>query len=376
MNNQSTKLISSIITMCLTVVIVSQSITSIVIKPRLYDGTINELGRYSFTFDAYEYIDENTENAVIAIGSSKMREIFDGTLFSDNTIFEGDFYNLAYAGDRPYVRMIEIDSIISIKPRLVILEFGPNVLSKLNTPLDDATAGRMSQLMSLNNKWHQQTWEDMLLKEDKEILPLERIEQISYLAEYTPEALESSLNYQLEIEEPVYSCDKKTGNVRCVPEMNDDYYKEYIQYPIQFSNSLERIKAGSSSITIEDFYGPMLDKYINRSYHNPEGHYNKNQMGFEFIIDSLRANDIEVMLVGLPYNPVLIDRLANSQWDYYNQTLEQYDLLEDVTVVDFIWSDFWVEEDFNDFTHASREGEYKFADNLCPLIDELFCGNC
>ena len=120
----------------------------------------------------------------------------------------------------------------------------------------------------------------------------------------------------------------------------------------------------------------MLDKYINRSYHNPEGHYNKNQMAFEFIMDSLRANDIEVMLVGLPYNPVLVDRLADNQWDYYNQTLQQYDLFEDVTVVDFIWSDLWVEEDFNDFTHASREGEYKFANNLCPLIDELLCGNC
>ena len=376
MNNQSTKLFSSIIAMCITVVIVSQSITNIVIKPRLYDGTINELGRYSFTFDAYEYIDENTENAVIAVGSSKMREIFDGTLFSENTVFEGDFYNLAYAGDRPYVRMIEIDSIIAIKPRLVILEFGPNVLSKLNTPVDDATAGRMSQLMSLNNKWHQQTWEDILLEEDKEILPLERIEQINYLAEYAPKALESALNYELEIEEPIYSCDKETGNVRCVPEMDEVYYKEYIQYPIQFSNSLERIKAGNSSITIDEFYGPRLDKYINSSYHNPEGHYNKNQMAFEFIIDSLRANDIEVILVGLPYNPVLIDRLADSQWNYYNQTLERYDSFEDVTVVDFVWSDFWMEEDFNDFTHASRKGELKFAGNLCPLIDELFCGDC
>ena len=372
MNNQSTKLFSSIIAMCITMVIVSQSITNIVIKPRLYDGTINELGRYSFTFDAYEYIDEDTENAVIAIGSSKMREIFDGTLFSEKTEFEGDFYNLAYAGDRPYVRMIEIDSIIATNPRLVILEFGPNVLSKLNTPVDDATAGRMSQLMSLNNKWYQQTWEEVLLGEDKGILPLERLEQINYLSEYTPKALESGLNYELEIEEPVYSCDKETGNVRCVPEMNDAYYKEYIQYPIQFSNSLEKIKAGNSSITIDEFYGPRLDKYINSSYHNPEGHFNKNQMAFEFIIDSLRANDIEVMLVGLPYNPVLIDRLADQQWDYYNQTLERYDSFEDVTVVDFVWSEFWMEEDFNDFTHASRKGELKFAESLCHLIDELF----
>ena len=42
-----------------------------IIKPRLYDGTIYDLGRYSFTFDAYEYISEESENAIIGIGSSK-----------------------------------------------------------------------------------------------------------------------------------------------------------------------------------------------------------------------------------------------------------------------------------------------------------------
>ena len=50
-----------------------------------------------------------------------------------------------------------------------------------------------------------------------------------------------------------------------------------------------------------NFYGIPVYKYINSSYHNPEGHYNKNQDGFRIHhADSLRANDIEVMLVGLP----------------------------------------------------------------------------
>ena len=40
-------------------------------KPRLYDGSINELGRYSFTFDAYEYIDENSEKSNHCLGQFK-----------------------------------------------------------------------------------------------------------------------------------------------------------------------------------------------------------------------------------------------------------------------------------------------------------------
>ena len=371
MKNENLNLAASIIVLFICIIVMSQSINNIIIKPRLYDGTINELGRYSFIFDAYEYIEDDSDNAVIAIGSSKMREILYGELLGQLVNYTGDFYNVAYAGDRPYVRMIEIDAIIAAKPKMVILEFGPNILSALPNPVPEATAGRMSQLMSLNTQWSEQSWEKILTDEDHNLLPIQRFDQIQYIGNYTTEAIEKTMTYHFGIEEPPYSCDRETGNVRCVPSLGSEEFEQYIQYPIQFRNSLERIKAGKSSITIEEFYGPRLDKYINSSYHNPEGVENKNYQAYNFIIDSLLDNQIEVLLVGLPYNPVLIDRLADGQWDYYNQTLEKYLHQDGITVVDYIWSNIWVETDFNDFTHASRQGEIKFAENLYPIIDNM-----
>lgn len=367
---------ASLVIMFITIMITSQSIVNTTIKPRLYDGTINELGRYSFTFDAYEYIEDDSDYAVIAIGSSKMREIFDGELFGQYSNSTWDFYNVAYAGEHPYVRMIEIEAIIATQPEMVVLEFGPNTLSFLPNPVSEATAGRMSQLMSLNTHWLEQSWEEMLTEGDAKTLPITRFEQVQYIANYTPEAIETTINYHFEIEEPPYSCDRETGNVRCVPSADSEEFDQYVQYPIQFRNSLERIKAGKSSITIEEFYGPRLDKYISRSYHNPEGVVNKNQLAYEFMIESLLDNQIEVVLVGLPYNPVLIDRLSDGQWDYYNQTRERYLQDENITVIDYVWTDFWVEEDFNDFTHASRLGEIKFAENLYPIIESVLCEEC
>ena len=73
------------------------------------------------------------------------------------------------------------------------------------------------------------------------------------------------------------------------------------------------------------FYGEQLDKYIAGSYHNPEGIYNKNHRAYDFIIEELISSDIEVLLVGIPYNPFLRDKLVPDQWKYYNTSVKEYE---------------------------------------------------
>jgi len=367
------ELISSLGVALLTLIFLIPLIQDAVIKPRLYDGTINELGRYSFTFDAYEYIADNSENAIIAIGSSKMREIFDGNLISEATNYSGDFFNLAYADDKPYIRMIEIDAILRLNPDLVVLEVGPNSFSSIPEPLDARSVQRMSQLMALNTEWETSSWKEIIFENDKEMLPLKRSEQILYLSSLTPKAIEKTFLYEFELEAKPFLCDRILGRVECVPEQDNIQYNydEYLRYPTQFRNSLQFIKSGKESITIEEFYGPRLDTYINSTYHNSEGSVNKNQIAFEFIITSLVEQNIPVLLVGLPYNPVLIERLATGQWDYYNQSINNYEQINGVTVNDMIWSSDWIENDFNDFAHASKAGESKFAETISPIIDSI-----
>nr|MCS5533766.1 hypothetical protein [Candidatus Poseidoniaceae archaeon] len=371
MEQRKYDIVTSIVILIITGLLVSHLIVNTITKPRLYDGTINDLGRYAFTFDAYDYIEDNSDKHVIAIGSSKMREIFDGVTIGGLTNYSGDFFNLAYAQDRPYVRMIEIDALIKTEPEMVIIEIGPNVFSELVTPIPKSTQGRMSQLMALNTEWTTQSWEQILVEEDRNVLPNSRFEQVRYFANYTPEAIETTINYELELEEQPYSCDPNWGTVHCVPPVDSDEYDDYIRYPIQFRNSLKVIKEGNAKYTIEEFYGERLNNYLNSSYHNPEGIRNKNQIAFEFIIEKLINNDIEVVLVALPYNPVLIDRLFEGKWDYYNSTISAMELNYDITVIDYLWDDSWVEDDFNDFTHASREGEIKFAIDIAPKLDDI-----
>ena len=355
------------------ILLLSPIVQNNLIKPRLYDGTINNLGRYSFTFDAYEHISEESENAVIGIGSSKMREIFDGRLISNLTQYEGDYYNLGYAEDRPYVRMIELQAMIASSPKLMIIEVGPNTFSELDgSGFNYVNA--FNHLASLNPYWNTPSWEHIIQENDTSILKLSRFEQINHYGNYGPVAIEESYLQTFKNKTQEWQCGAEwPGQVQCVPMQDDSEYSydEYIQYPTQFGNLIQRIQKWNDPMTIEEFYGDALDNYLKLTYHNPQNVVNGNQLAFEHILEILASEGIPVLLVGLPYNPHLLQKLSDGQWDYYNQSIDTYSKIEGVHYTNFLWDDTWTEENFNDYTHASRLGEIKFAELISKDIDEL-----
>ena len=376
-------LVSCVVAVGVTMLLLFPSLTMAVVKPRLYDGTINVLGRYSMNFDAYEHISRTSDSPVIAIGSSKMREAFDGQLLSEIDDHDHDFYNLALAGDLPYVRMLETSAIIDLNPTFVVIEIGPNTFSSLATPVPESVQSRMAHIASLGAVDLESIPMDVLNQSDMEMLPISRKDQLEHLSSYVPKAIDGTLKIELmttfslphpclESPEDIHA---SSAAVVCVPLPDDPAYDEYLRYPTQFPNTLKSIKAGNSSLgTIEEFYGPALDSYLNRSNHNPEGIVNKNQISFEYMIEQFTSAGIEVILVGLPYNPVLLERLDPGQWDYYNQTIESYNQLDLVTVCDMMWDLDWKEEHFNDYVHMSREGELLFTDKLMQHIAPLLEG--
>lgn len=368
-----TDLLASFGVVLITILMLSPIIQNNIIKPKLYDGTVNNLGRYSFTFDAYEYISENSDEAVIGIGSSKMREIFDGRLIGNLTEYSGDFYNLGYAEDRPYVRMIELQAMIASAPKLVIMEVGPNTFSKL----DDSGFSYIkafNHLAALNPYWYNASWEHVVQEKDLQVLNIDRFQQIVHYGGYGPVAIEETYMRTYQNKTQDWQCGPDwPGRVQCVPMLDDKNYaySEYIQYPTQFGNLIKRITQWNDPMTIEEFYGEALDDYLKGTYHNTEGVINPNQLAFQHIIDTLSSEDIPILLVGLPYNPNLLERLSDNQWDYYNQSMEIYSQIEGVHYTNFLWNKSWTEEYFNDYTHASRTGEIKFAELISQDIDNL-----
>ena len=181
---------------CLTVVFILISIphTNYILKPRLYDGTINELGRYSFTFDAYQHINSESENSVIALGSSKMREIFNGAAIQDQSGTDTEFFNLGYAGERYYVRMIETDAVCT-STKFGNLGGRTEFISRLRPGSTKCGCSNGSvdgfEPILANTIL---VWE--ITELDQTILPMARMQQLS-LPDISNQAVEASIRYTI-----------------------------------------------------------------------------------------------------------------------------------------------------------------------------------
>jgi len=347
-----------------------QGIMDSVIDRKLQDGSVMELGRYHFTFDAYEHINDVESPKVIFLGSSKMREAADGHLFEAHSVIEdAQFFNLAYASERPYMRMLELESLISAKPDVLVMEVGPNSFSAMQTPLSEVDAERMNALLYHRPLTQSNEFLDYLEKEDLTVLDIGLRSKLNGSSTYGFQAIENALVDRFGAEETGWGCEEQPNNVRCVPSVDSQYYESYLRQPPQFSNSLNRIK-GQGEEKLAEFYGPTLDKYVTSSYHNPEGVYNKNHNSYDYIINKSIESGIKVVLVSLPYNPVMMDRIDQARWDYVTDALQLYQNRDGLKVIDLMSSSFFNNDVyFNDFSHMSKEGEAQFLATTIAEID-------
>lgn len=347
-----------------------QGFTDSMIDRKLQDGSVMELGRYHFTFDAYEHIKDVEDPKVIFLGSSKMREAANGHLFQEHSsIDDAQFFNLAYASERPYMRMLEMESLISAEPDVLVLEVGPNSFSAMKSPLSEVDAERMNALLYHRPLTQSNEFLDFVEREDFTVLDIGLRSKLNGSSTYGFQAIENALEDRFGDEETGWGCEKKPTNVRCVPSVDSQYYDSYLRQPPQFSNSLNRIK-GQGDEKLAEFYGPTLDKYITSSYHNPEGIYNKNHRSYDYIINKSIQSGIKVVLVALPYNPVMMDRIDQARWDYLTEAVQGYQKRDDIQLVDLMNSSYFNNDVFfNDFSHMSEEGEAQFLATTIQEID-------
>ena len=366
-------LVAGIFTL-LTVAPLNYMIEEEIVGPRLVDGTIVELGRYTFMYDAVDYLESSAEAKVIAIGSSKIREGFDGGLLAKESAARGTtFANLGVAADVPYFRMTNIEAIAELQPEVVVMELGPNSLSRLNSPLSQRDADRMNAMLYNRPVGLKDDFRSMIESVDLPLLQVGFTGRMVAKSSFGFEAIDDALDFRTELNDDTiwWDCSDVLSNVRCVPDVDSSLFPSYLEYPPQFDNAIERYKAAGPE-SLEAFYGDKLDAYLAQPSHHPEGVVNKNEQALEFIIDELHDSGVEILLLGLPYNPVLENRLKAGSWDYYNTTVERFSLDTRVHMLDLMWNSTFDDEMlFNDFTHLSKAGEERLMRTIAPVVDEL-----
>jgi len=369
-------LVAAIISL-VTIATLSYVIEEKVIGPRLVDGTVVELGRYTFMYDAVDYLESSAEAKVIAIGSSKIREGFDGGLLAKESAARGTtFANLGVAADVPYFRMTNIEAIAELQPEVVVMELGPNSLSRLDSPLSQRDADRMNAMLYNRPIGLKDDFKDIVQSEDLPLLQIGPTGRMLSKSTFGFEAFDDALSYGPEVGEDArwWDCSDVLSNVRCVPNVESELFPSYLEYPPQFDNAIERYKAAGPE-TMAAFYGEKLDAYLAQPSHHPEGVVNKNEQALEFIIDELHDAGVEILLLGLPYNPVLESRLKAGDWDYYNTTVERFSEDKRVHMLDLMWNSTFDDETlFNDYTHLSEAGEERLMRTIAPVVDNLLAG--
>lgn len=368
-------LIFGILFAILSVIIIVDQSLQIIVKPRLYDGSLNDRGRYAMIFDAYDVIENDDSDSIIFLGSSKMREAINGNLIEQINGDGVNIYNLGYAGERPYYRMIEIEQIIQAKPEIVVLELGPNSFSKTITPLTEQSLWKMRQLVSLSGKPAPQSmYYSQLTEHDKTLLPSSNIEIADNLSAHFRQSIELTSAYHLDYEEKKWDCNI---DVQCAPYFKHDDFEQYLEYPTQFPNWLAQYRESNRT---EIYYDKYLDLFYNHTIidgeynmHTVEGIYNINHQAYDFIIDSLVSAGIEVVIIALPYNPRAQNNSPVDHWEYVNNSIINYGGNEDITLVDWYWED-WGEESFVDISHLSSVGEDEVARRISPILMEIING--
>ena len=252
-------LIFGILFAILSVIIIVDQSLQIIVKPRLYDGSLNDRGRYAMIFDAYDVIENDDSDSIIFLGSSKMREAINGNLIEQINGDGVNIYNLGYAGERPYYRMIEIEQIIQAKPEIVVLELGPNSFSKTITPLTEQSLWKMRQLVSLSGKPAPQSmYYSQLTEHDKTLLPSSNIEIADNLSAHFRQSIELTSAYHLDYEEKRWDCNI---DVQCAPYFKHDDFEQYLEYPTQFPNWLAQYRESNRTEILEkvNFISPYVE---------------------------------------------------------------------------------------------------------------------
>ena len=142
------KLISSLLICLVTILFITSSLSSVIIKPLVFDGTLTQSGRYAFTFEAWDTIQESESDAIVAIGSSLTQYAISGHCIEKEIQRTNVFvYNLGVPGSSPYLEMMQIERAVNSEPELILLEINPISFSLVS----DMSSENIEMRLKLNS---------------------------------------------------------------------------------------------------------------------------------------------------------------------------------------------------------------------------------
>ncbi|HLC96372.1 MAG TPA: D-alanyl-lipoteichoic acid biosynthesis protein DltD [Candidatus Nanoarchaeia archaeon] len=301
------------------------AIISLYIDPYLSD--YSDLGRSSEIFLFYQSAPDCPK--VYYWGSSSIKEDLD--LSGQSCQF-----NLGNPASTPLRGIAELDAMINSGPQIVVITVGPMSFSNAWLFPDDQYAlisPYVKQIPSMYNK----TVASLLKMDHLDLLLYKR----KFLIPAAKTTLDS-LKHKLTGSAPPY------------------YYRTYNRDFI--SESLSKQIPESHAPAFEK---KLAEKKSFTEYNVPIGQ-NSEKTSFEFIIHKLQQKNISVIIVKIPLNPKLVEKIPAEYLQNYDIYLEKVAEAYPVRVLDYTHT--YNPSLFYDGHHLNLEGRKLFSQNLTTEV--------
>ena len=352
--------IVSVFVICLVFTSSSYLLTNTIGKEESLTST-----RYSFVYEAIDYIDEDNKLSVVGIGSSMMEQAFDGNCMANNSNGDIAFYNLGMAASRSYTDMMMIPRLSASSVDLVMIEVGVNLLFKMDYEKENVGEDpdhyvemrlRIGTLMQ--EERDKGEWVDIILPEHKEWLDLNPFQRAEDLRYYTQVGLENHLRSYAANLYDVGLTPKK------IPSPDSHEYGDYLRTPRD-----PAVPSQIDYMTKEEL-NQYNESLKSGSSYRPLANGTANHEALFYEVETLLAAGKQVVIVTLPHYKEVYKYLDEGQWDGFNETLQ--DLGEyDVSFLNYTFDTSWQYYHFGDRNHLDSDGRKEFCKRVAPEIEQL-----
>ena len=284
-----------------------------------YIMNYTDIGRSIALFDFYENY-EDIEKDIFYLGPSSFKEDIDAGLMDKINGYSN--FNLGNPASTPLRRYIEVDHIIKADPEIVVLGIGPMSLSGKWLFPDDHYA-LISNKIKIDNSFG--FYDDYPIN-------LNRLQLLLYKRKFFGNSLFKILERKL-LYYGEYNKNFKSENI--LKQVKEDFDSKFIEE----INSREKF---------DEFEVPSEENY--------------ERIAFESIIKKLNENRIKVLIVKIPINPLLLEKIPEEYMKNYDEFLFGVSNKHNVKILDY--TKIYEENYFYDGLHLNRFGRKTFSEEL------------
>jgi hypothetical protein len=322
----------------------------------ILDGSAYDNSRWGRIGDAYDEISNHNDDSILFLGSSIFYSGIDGSCLESQNVGV-NHWNLAVRGDIPYLRLPELDRIISSGVEVIVIEAGPNTFQKgLNVP----EARLRWQVYSLYNEVNTSAdWWDIVIDMDKDegYILEDDMSRYNFLYDSMGQGFDE-LSHRIAY----------LGGSRYAVEGDGRLPKPG---STNWVDSLKNPPRNPEFDLSQEEWGYLISEIANSSFWTPVSGNHTNRLAFDHILQEIEASGIEVVLLSLPVHPTLATTIVADKWSPFNDTVAS--LGDERTYVDWTW-DAWDYDHFIDPVHFSEVGRAKICRDLAPILESELGG--